>query len=268
MDTDGGTARNYCCAILGGIDNFVRDDYHSVILGGQSNEMRDGSDFAAIIGGQNLNENITNGDRAAMVGGFTCTGRGYASFIGGSRNSNTNLSGATNACVIGGRSSRAHGAYSQAHGRQARSYSSGAFVWGDGTNTIVTSANANEWSVQTNNGMRIYTNSNLSTGVSLANGSTSWGTISDRNVKENFEPTDANEILEKLHNVEISKWNVKGKPEEKHIGPIAQDFYEQFGLGRSEKIIDTVDLDGVTLRGIQGLYREIKQLQAEIATLS
>jgi hypothetical protein len=48
---------------------------------------------------------------------------------------------------------------------------------------------------------------------------------------------------------------------------MAEDFYETFGLGDSDKSIGTLDADGVALAAIQGLFELVKEQQAEIEQL-
>ncbi len=51
------------------------------------------------------------------------------------------------------------------------------------------------------------------------------------------------------------------------MGPMAQDFHAAFGLGVSDKMIDTVDPDGVALAAIQGLHAEIAEVRAEMEAM-
>jgi len=58
------------------------------------------------------------------------------------------------------------------------------------------------------------------------------------------------------------------------MGPMAQDLYAAFGLGSSDKAINSVDADGIALAAIQGLHqrlqekdKEIKELRGELETL-
>ncbi|MFV1981316.1 MAG: hypothetical protein ACC655_09205, partial [Rhodothermia bacterium] len=53
----------------------------------------------------------------------------------------------------------------------------------------------------------------------------------------------------------------KGGSGTDHIGPMAEDFFESFGLGGDERYIGTVDADGVALAAIQGLYELVKDQQ-------
>jgi hypothetical protein len=49
----------------------------------------------------------------------------------------------------------------------------------------------------------------------------SWINASDRNLKEDFEPVDAQAILAKIAALPIQSWSYKAQPEQKHVGPVA-----------------------------------------------
>jgi len=94
---------------------------------------------------------------------------------------------------------------------------------------------------------------------------------SDRDVKENFEPIDPREMLDKVVELPLSRWNFKNDPDVEHIGPMAQDFRAAFATGIDDKHIATVDADGVALAAIQGLNHklasELERKAAELAEL-
>ncbi|MDE3066308.1 MAG: tail fiber domain-containing protein [Verrucomicrobiota bacterium] len=92
---------------------------------------------------------------------------------------------------------------------------------------------------------------------------------SDRNAKENFAAVSPATILAKVVALPISEWNFKTDPaDEKHLGPMAQDFHAMFGLnGRDDKHITTVDEGGVALAAIQGLNQKLNERDAEIREL-
>lgn len=90
---------------------------------------------------------------------------------------------------------------------------------------------------------------------------------SDRNLKENLRDISPAEVLEKVAQLHISRWNFKSEAATAHIGPMAQDFYSAFGLGSDDKHIATVDADGVALAAIQALNQKIEQKDTEIQTL-
>ena len=87
--------------------------------------------------------------------------------------------------------------------------------------------------------------------------------VSDRNAKENFAPTDARAVLEKVAALPVSKWNYKADTGTRHIGPMAQDFYAAFNVGPDDKHIATVDADGVALAAIKGLNEKVEGLSGK-----
>jgi hypothetical protein len=91
---------------------------------------------------------------------------------------------------------------------------------------------------------------------------------SDRAAKENFSPVDGFSVLARLSTLPIETWNYKGEsPSVRHMGPMAQDFFEAFGLGADDKSIHTVDAAGVALASIQALHRMLLEREAEIRAL-
>jgi len=99
----------------------------------------------------------------------------------------------------------------------------------------------------------------------VQNGS-SWSCSSDRNLKENLVLTDGSDVLERLSQMPVYYWNAKGQATP-HIGPMAQDFYAAYGVGDSDTHISTIDLDGVALAAIQGLYAQNQELEQQNADL-
>jgi hypothetical protein len=92
--------------------------------------------------------------------------------------------------------------------------------------------------------------------------------LSDRDAKENFVVLDLQDVLNRLADVPITEWNYKTQdPSNRHIGPMAQDFYAAFGLSDDELYISPIDTDGVALAAIQGLYEIVQDLQGENASL-
>jgi hypothetical protein len=119
--------------------------------------------------------------------------------------------------------------------------------------------------VKTPGGTTIYSNEGQSTGVTLAAGGGSWTSVSDRNAKENIQPVDASDVLEKVAALPLSTWNYKSQDAAiRHLGPMAQDFRAAFGLGESETGITGVDADGVALAAIQGLNQKLAAKEAEL----
>ncbi len=140
----------------------------------------------------------------------------------------------------------------------------GSFVYGDAsTNTLVSNTAGNQFMVKAAGGTVIYSESTLSTGVELPAGSGAWTTLSDRNMKENYTQLESEEVLSKIADIQIQSWNYKSQdPSIRHIGPVAQDFYEAFGVGETNLRISTVDIDGVNMLAIQALEKR-KRILAE-----
>ena len=71
--------------------------------------------------------------------------------------------------------------------------------------------------------------------------------------------------LLKLHlvaSLPISEWNYIGY-EQRHIGPMAQDFHAQFPLNDSDTTLNDADLHGVALAAIQGLNEKVEVRSAK-----
>lgn len=81
----------------------------------------------------------------------------------------------------------------------------------------------------------------------------------DRDLKENVEAIDADEILKKLETLDISKWNYKGD-DQKHVGPMAQDFAERFG--GPDRYIYVTDAFGVLTAALKALAGRVRELEA------
>jgi hypothetical protein len=114
--------------------------------------------------------------------------------------------------------------------------------------------------VKTPGGTTFFSDEAQSTGVSLAPGGGAFIGFSDRNAKENFQPVDALEVLEKVARLPVTTWNYKSQaPSIRHLGPVAQDFKAAFAVGESETGITSTDADGVALAAIQGLNQKLEE---------
>jgi hypothetical protein len=93
-------------------------------------------------------------------------------------------------------------------------------------------------------------------------------TGSSRDIKEAVVPADIDDVLRRLSALPISTWSYKeaGEPT-RHIGPMAQDFAAAFGVGRSDRYINSIDAIGVTMAAVQALETRVRELSAEVAAL-
>jgi hypothetical protein len=107
---------------------------------------------------------------------------------------------------------------------------------------------------------------NVWNGAVLTDGGT-WTNASDRALKDDFTAIDAQAVLAKVAQLPIDEWRYKTEAGQRHIGPVAQDFYAAFGLGADDRHITTVDEGGVALAAIKGLYEQLQVRDQEVAAL-
>jgi uncharacterized coiled-coil protein SlyX len=97
------------------------------------------------------------------------------------------------------------------------------------------------------------------------------GYLSERSdvfAKENFRIVSGAEILNQLSEIPISVWNYKDdNSKTSHMGPMAQDFYAAFGLGKDDTHIAALDVNGVALASIQELSKTLNEKDTEIQAL-
>jgi len=217
-----------------------------------------------VIGGS-INNSVTS----PAVGGF----------IGGG---DTHTVAANYGMIIGGLFNTVNGTNSLAAGYHAQALHAGSFVWADsGTNAPFASTNDNQFLVRCfggamfingydvgkpgnpPKGVFLYPSTpsgryiDTSTGGYLSTGGV-WTDGSDKNTKENFQPVDSGQILERVTQLPITRWNYKTQePSVQHMGPVAQDFHEAFGVGEDERHIAALDSAGVALAAIQGLNQKL-----------
>lgn len=90
---------------------------------------------------------------------------------------------------------------------------------------------------------------------------------SDRHAKQDIVPVDTREILDHVRSLPIATWSYKDAPGVRHLGPMAQDFHAEFGLGADDRSITSIDTGGVALAAIQALAKENARLAEDNASL-
>lgn len=113
--------------------------------------------------------------------------------------------------------------------------------------------------------LEVGTNNTNGNGAYLTTGGT-WTNNSDINLKEDISKLSAQEVLQKIAGMQITRWKYKGT-NEYHIGPMAQDFHAAFQTGTDNKSISSIDPAGVSLLAIQALMEKIEALEKEINAL-
>jgi hypothetical protein len=226
--------------------------------------------YFTIAAGQNVR---ASGDGSTAFG-VRSTAAGSSTFAVGEDNSAT------------GAASVAMGYHAHTNARQ------GSFVFGDRSTVDTIRVGVNHsanWRVS--GGFRIFTASNLSTGVTFQSGASvsnwgqsnaviststgaylhangTWANASDVRRKHGFEDVSGDHVLTRLRELPIRSWSYRVESETvRHIGPTAQDFHAAFGLGADTTAIGTVDADGVALLGVQTLDRRTLEQAEELRVL-
>lgn len=264
------TSGNFA-TIGGGIQNTA-GDFSATVGGGTENTA---GGFAATVAGGS--QNAASGNYAAVGGGSGNTAGADGAVVGGG---NINSAEGRYSTVAGGYSNRASGGYSFAGGQQAKADHGGTFVWADSSLTggeDFVSTGINQFLIRAGGGVGINTNapSNpLEVGTDGTNGNgahvTAGGTWTDgssRTFKEDLRTVDAGDILRAVVDLPLYRWRYRDSDEGDHMGPVAEDFFDAFGLGNDERYIAGVDGDGVAMAAIQGLYQLVVAQQAEIDEL-
>lgn len=158
-----------------------------------------------------------------------------------------------------------------AMGYHAQALHPGSFVFSDESvptaNTPSTAAN--QFLAKASGGFIFYTNSTLTTGVTLPAGGGSWSTLSDRNSKENIVYADPLKYLSLLDSIDVYSWNYKSQDSSMvHIGPMAQDFYEVFQFGNDSTSINSGDFDGLNMVLLKALYIKTEELRLQSEQIS
>ncbi len=98
-----------------------------------------------------------------------------------------------------------------------------------------------------------------------------WTNASSRQLKENIEPLNPDSILTNFMQIPVYSWTYKNS-NERHIGPMAEDFNRYFSVGNlsdslHNKSLAALDIAGVNMAVTQQLYRKIKNLEKENSQL-
>ncbi len=236
----------------------------------------------ATIGGGRANR--VTGNDATIGGGGSNSALSQNATVGGGAQ---NIASGPGATVPGGYNNRAEGGISFAAGFGAVARGSSSFVWSDfatgnglfdpaaigsfGATPGNTTPLDNTFIVRATGGFQFISSVNnigqILTQCFISPGGSGWNCVSDRNVKHAVKPVSPKGVLARLMNVPVSTWAFNGN-ERRQMGPMAQDFFRAFGLGDSDRSINSVDAQGVAFAAIQGLHQMVKEKDAEIAKLA
>ena len=251
---DGNQVATVSGTVAGGTLNTIEtNSVYATIGGGGGNRIRTNSNSSTISGGYS---NLVLGSLSTIAGGYQNSIANEGATVGGG---SLNTANGFYGTVPGGALNAATAAYTFAGGYRAKAIHQGAFVWADTQLTDFASTALNQVNFRCAGGVRF----NSGTGgvnqqVAWTPGSASWSFTSDRNTKDRLKSVDTQEVLEKVTRVPIHEWNYIGY-EQRHIGPMAQDFHAQFPFNNDDKSLNDADLHGVTLAAIQGLNQKLEQ---------
>jgi hypothetical protein len=102
--------------------------------------------------------------------------------------------------------------------------------------------------------------------VSWTPGNAAWSFSSDRTLKENITAVDPAGVLDTLSRLPLQQWNYIGY-QQRHLGPMAQDFHAAFPWSGDDTTLNSADLHGVALAAIQGLSQKLEQREMELTEL-
>ena len=101
----------------------------------------------------------------------------------------------------------------------------------------------------------------------LANGSIrikgSYLSGSSRKLKQDIVETRASEILTKLSQLPLYEWSYKTAPNTRHIGPMAEDYYEIFGLAGEGEGLAATDVASIALVATKELQQQNSHLEEQ-----
>ena len=157
--------------------------------------------------------------------------------------------------------------YSMAFGYRASTNGhTGAKVFGDASTTDSIEAVANnEFAVRAAGGFRFRSNATLTNGCNIAAGGASITCASSITLKENFLGVDGDDVLARMRRIPVNSWNyIDEGRQSRHMGPFAEDFWREFGLGSEPLAIGHLDIDGVNFAGVKALDARTLQLQSTV----
>ncbi len=102
------------------------------------------------------------------------------------------------------------------------------------------------------------------TGCDLPAGSGTLSCSSSRTIKENFAGVNGEDVLAAIRRTPVTTWNyiLEGR-QSRHMGPVAEDFHQSFGLGTTDRSIGLNDIDGVNFAGVKALEARTAGLQRQ-----
>lgn len=105
----------------------------------------------------------------------------------------------------------------------------------------------------------------VSNGAHLTTGGV-WQNGSSRQLKERITPFCGIEALRVAERIPVYRWSYSAVPEERHIGPMAEDVHEFAHVGE-ERSLSPGDVSGIALAAVQELAAENRALRQRVEAL-
>jgi len=239
------------CFVGGGYSNLASGQY-ATICGGHNNSAE--GLYNTVTGGYQNHAYSNTG--ATVSGGWWNVTRGdYSAIPGGYLDTLTNLAD-----------------YSMAFGKLVYINDSYRVAFFDGAHPGRLGINHDDREGGIDYPIHVGTTFTNGNGARLTSGGT-WTDASSRAFKENGQPLDGGELLEKISSLAVEPWQYKGS-DERHIWPYAEDFVEAFDVGtlredgsRENQYLASGDVAGVALAGVKELAQQNQELMQIIEEL-
>lgn len=138
----------------------------------------------------------------------------------------------------------------------------------DGFNVSLVGTGGAEMVLRDNGGLRVGPGGAASLLLTSGGNLFIAGTLtesSSRETKTDFEAVEDAWVLERLARLPISVWRYKHMPEtDRHMGPMAEDFYAAFGLGPDDKHISPKDIAAVSMVAAKALNDRVRSLDDQV----
>jgi hypothetical protein len=279
------TSTGYASTVAGGEAN-VASGSHSSVGGGLSDQATGA--YSVVAGGDT---NVASGDYGTVAGGeynqaiatYSTVSGGYKNIASGDHS--TVAGGAYN--IAGGQTSFAVGWLGHADKAQCFVFANWSGIPGSPPSCLGSTnvarflldhgLSVDYFSARSDGGGNrwayigdIFAGQTISTwtGAFLSDAGVWVNASSSKMRKADFRPVDVQAVLREVARLPITTWRYKqGEGDVRHMGPMAEDFWEAFHIGYGDKTIADLDARGVALAAIQGLYQLLQDKNARIAAL-
>jgi len=163
------------------------------------------------------------------------------------------------------------GNFGFATGRAAFISHSGATIIKDTSSTTLSSVIADEIVLKANGGIRAFTNDSITSGATMAAGTSSWVAVSDSSTKTGLGIVDGNTLLSRLSNLNVHRYSFKSdETQAVNVGVYADEFNEVFGDILTPKRVGELhglshqDVDGVLVAAVKALLVRLEAVEARL----